>query len=493
MFVARSLTPQPLGFAAALVPVLALILLLGLSFYLFGDEAASGPNQVALIFCSIVAIAIAWWHGHTVADLRGAAVESVTAGLPAIFILLSVGGLIGTWALSGTLVTMVYYGVQLLSPDYFYPTACLICLLVAVSIGSSWTTAGTLGIGLMGIAREMGLDPAVTAGAVISGAYFGDKLSPLSGTANLACAAAGSNLYDHFRESLWTSGPSLALALVLFWILGSPVVFNASGVTARIEAAFQPSLVHFLPLALVLLLAALRWPPFVAIFLGALAGGVLAVVDAPDRVATFAGPDLPHGLALLKGVWSTLTSGYVSNTGEPAVDQLLSRGGMASMLATVWLILVALAFGGFIERAGVLERLIGPLIAAARSAAALCATLVGAAFGTNLLASDQYIAVVLPGRMFRPAFEARGLAPVLLSRTLGDSAAVTSPLIPWNSCGAYMAATLGVATTTYVPYAFFNLINPLISVAFAFLGFRMLRTAGAAPQPSTTDRQAGEP
>ena len=223
-------TPLPLGLAAALVPVVALVGLLGLSFFLFGDAAASGPNQVALVFCSILAIAVAWRHGHSIDDLRDAAVASVTAGLPAIFILLSVGALIGTWALSGTLVAMVYYGLQLLSPDYFYPTACLICLVVAVSIGSSWTVAGTLGIGLMGVAREMGLDPAVTAGAVISGAYFGDKLSPLSGTANLACAAAGSDLYEHFGESLRTSVPSLALALVLFWSLGSPVEFDPAGV-----------------------------------------------------------------------------------------------------------------------------------------------------------------------------------------------------------------------------------------------------------------------
>ena len=472
--VARPAAPEPLGFPAALVPVVALVGLLGLSFFLFGDAAASGPNQVALVFCSVVAIFVAWWHGHSIADLRDAGVASVTTGLPAIFILLSVGALIGTWALSGTLVTMVYYGVMILNPDYFYMTACLICLVVAVSIGSSWTVAGTLGIGLMGIAKEMGLDPAITAGAVISGAYFGDKLSPVSGTANLACAAAGANLYEHVRESLWTSGVSLAIALALFWSLGSDMDFDASGVTGRIAAAFQPSLVHFLPLLLVLILALLRWPPFIAIFLGALAGGVLAVADAPERVIGFAGPGLPTGLALLKGVWAALSSGYVSATGEPAIDQLLSRGGMASMLSTVWLILVALAFGGFVEKAGILERLIGPLIAAARSTGALVATLVGAAFATNVLASDQYIAVVLPGRMFRGAFERRGLAPVVLSRALGDSAAVTSPLIPWNSCGAYMAATLGVATTSYLPFAFFNILTPLITVAFAFLGFRML-------------------
>jgi NhaC family Na+:H+ antiporter len=252
--------------------------------------------------------------------------------------------------------------------------------------------------------------------------------------------------------------------------------YDASAVTARIETAFHPSLVHFLPLLLVLVLALLRWPPFIAIFLGALAGAVLAVFDAPDRVAAFAGSGLPYGLALLKGVWSALASGYVSTTGDPAADQLLTRGGMASMLSTVWLILVALAFGGFIEKAGILERLIGPMITAAKSAGALVTTLVGAAFATNVLASDQYIAVVLPGRMFRRAFESRGLAPVVLSRALGDSAAVTSPLIPWNSCGAYMSATLGVATFSYLPFAFFNLLTPLITIAFAFLGFRMLRS-----------------
>ena len=404
-------TPKPLGLAAALVPVVALVGLLGLSFFLFGDAAASGPNQVALVFCSILAIAVAWRHGHSIDDLRDAAVASVTAGLPAIFILLSVGALIGTWALSGTLIAMVYYGLQLLSPDYFYPTACLICLVVAVSIGSSWTVAGTLGIGLMGIAREMGLDPAITAGAIISGAYFGDKLSPLSGTANLACAAAGSDLYEHFGESLRTSGPSLALALVLFWCLGSAVEFDAAGVIGahrgRLRALADPlrsagararardhalaALRRHLPRR-----ARRRRPG-------------RRRRARPGRRLRRGG--LPHGLALLKGVWATLAGGYVSATGEPAVDQLLSRGGMASMLGTVWLILVALAFGGFIERAGVLERLIGPLIAAARSAGALVATLVGAAFGTNVLASDQYIAVVLPGRMFRRAFEARGLAP----------------------------------------------------------------------------------
>ena len=226
MFAARPQTPTPLGLAAALVPVVALVFLLGLSFYLFGDAAAAGPNQVALVFCAIVATYVAWRHGHTVEALRDAAVASVTTGLSAIFILLAVGALIGTWALSGTLIAMVYYGLQLLNPDFFYMTACLICAVVALSIGSSWTVAGTIGIGLMGVAQKMGLDPAITAGAVISGAYFGDKSSPLSDTANLACAAAGANLYDHIRESLWTSAPALVLATLGFWLLGSPSDFD---------------------------------------------------------------------------------------------------------------------------------------------------------------------------------------------------------------------------------------------------------------------------
>src|SRR3954462_15197379 len=359
--------PRPLGLLPAFVPVVALVGLLGLSFFLFGDAAAAGPNQIALVFCSLIAVFVAWRNGHSIAELRDAAVASVNTGLTAIFILLAVGSLIGTWALSGTLIAMVYYGLKLLNPDYFYMTACVICAVVAVSIGSSWTVAGTIGIGLMGIANKMDLDPAITAGAVISGAYFGDKSSPLSDTANLACAAAGANLYDHGRESLWTSVPSLVIALALFWSLGSVGDFDASAVLARIGAAFHPSLLHFLPLLLVLLLALLRWPPFVTVFLGALAGGVLAVAIAPDRVAPFGGSGLPTGLMLLKGVWAALATGYVSATGEPAVDQLLSRGGMESMLGTVWLILVALAFGGIIEKAGVLERLIGPVIGAVRS------------------------------------------------------------------------------------------------------------------------------
>lgn len=474
--------PEPLSLIEALIPVVTLIVLLGTSYLLFGDEAAAGPNQIALMCCTLVASFVAVRRHHHFDSLRDAAVASVTTGLSAIFILLAVGALIGTWAMCGTLVAMVYYGLQLLNPDYFYVTTTLICAVVALSIGSSWTVAGTIGIGLMGISREMDLDPAITAGAIISGAYFGDKSSPLSDATNLACVAAGAKLYDHIREALWTSVPALAGALVLFWLLGEPSDYDASEAAAGIKAAFDVSLVSFLPLLLVLVLAIMKQPPFVTIFLGALAGALLAVFTVPDQVIAFADdPALIPGFALLKGVWSALATGYVSSTGEPGIDRLLTRGGMESMLGTIWLILAALAFGGVVEKAGVIDKLFTPIILAARSTGALVSSLVVAAIGTNVLAADQYIAIVLPGRMFQSVFRERKLAPLVLSRAIGDSATVTSPLIPWNSCGAYMAATLGIASVSFAPFCFFNLLNPLITVLFAFLGVRMLKTGPDEP------------
>jgi NhaC family Na+:H+ antiporter len=355
-------------------------------------------------------------------------------------------------------------------------TTALICGLVAFSIGSSWTVAATIGIGLVGIAIIMELSPAVTAGAVISGSYFGDKSSPLSDTANLAAAVGGADLYQHLREVLWTSIPAFAITLLIFLFMGSPGDFDATEKLDSIRKTFDVSLVHFLPLVVVIVLAARRVPPFTTIMMGALAGALLAVVAAPERVIAFAAdPGLPAPLALLKGAWLALASGYTSTTGYEALDQLASRGGMERMLDTIWLIIVALAFGGVVEKAGAIERLIAPVLAAIRSNGGLVAATVGSTVATNAVTADQYIAIVLPGRMFKGAFQQRGLAPVVLSRSLGDSATVTSALIPWNSCGAFMAATLGVATVAYVPFTFFNILSPLISVALGFLGIRMLR------------------
>lgn len=461
----------------AILPCIALVILLSLSFVLFGNDASSGPNQIALLFCGIVAAWVAYKNGLPWAGVRQAVVEGIAAGLPAILILLAVGALIGTWAMSGTIVSMIYYGLMLLNPTYFYATAALVCAVVAFSIGSSWTVAGTIGIGLMGVATSMGLSPAITAGAVISGAYFGDKASPLSDTVNLATATAGSDIYSHIRESLWTSVPSLLISLLVFALLGRPADFDATRALAKMDSTVSVSLLSFLPLLLVFLFSILRLPPFVAIFAGALAGALVAVLNDPESVAAFAAaPDLPLGLALLKGAWSALANGYISSTGEKSIDLILTRGGMSSMMNTVWLIITALAFGAVVEHAGLLKRLVEPLVARTETAAGLISTVVGTSILSNVITSDQYISVALPGRLFGPSFASRGMAPVVLSRAVGDSATVTSPLVPWNSCGAYMAATLGVPTAAYASFCFFNVVSPLLAVVFGIFGWRVVRT-----------------
>ncbi|MDI7862771.1 Na+/H+ antiporter NhaC [Rhizobiaceae bacterium n13] len=479
---------RPLSLLEAILPIAGLIVLVGLSFFLFGDEGASGPNQVALVFATMIAVAIARRRGYSLEELGEAAVASVGSGIGAIFILLAVGSLIGTWALSGTLIAMVYYGLQLLNPNLFYMTAAAICAIVSFGIGSSWTVAGTIGIGLMGISVNMGLDPAITAAAIISGAYFGDTTSPLSDSANLAAGVANANLYDHVRETLLTSTPALMISLAIFWLFGRAGDLDASDKLEAIESAFHVSPILFLPLAVVVGLALFRLPPFTTIFIGALAGGVLAVALAPDRVAVFGDPEqtLPRWLALIKGVWLALASGYVSTSGHPALDVLATRGGMASMLNTIWLIITAFAFGGVVEKAGMIERLIEPVISKVKSTGGLVTTLVSAIFATNVATADQYLAIVLPGRMFKRAFQSREFAPIVLSRSVGATATPTSALVPWNSCGAYMSATLGVSTFHYFPYAVFSIASPLIAIVVAFLGIRMIRqvkkSAGLAPQ-----------
>ena len=482
------MSPRPPTLFEALVPVVTLVLLVGLSFFLFGDAGAKGPNQVALVVATMVAVLMAVLRGHPIAILTEAASASVASGIGAIFILFAVGALIGTWALSGTLLAMVYYGLRLLDPGSFYLTACALAAVISFSIGSSWTVVGTIGVGLMGIAGNMGLDPAIAAAAIISGAYFGDTTSPLSDSANLAAAAAGAGLYAHIRETLPTSLGALALSLLVFYLLGTPGTADTSAKLAALAAATPTGLVMMLPLVVVIALALLRLPPFTTVFAGALAGAVLAVFVAPERVAAFADPDtaLPHGLALLKGTWLALASGYVSTTGDPAIDSLASRGGMEAMLPTIWLVMSAFAFGGIVEKTGVLERIVAPIAALARKVGSLVAALVAAVVVSNIVTADQYLSIVLPGRMFRPEFERRGLAPIVLSRAVGAAATPTSALIPWNSCGAYMAATLGVATLSYAPYAVFGLASPLLAILLAALGFRVFR----AP-PDQAQRDGG--
>jgi Na+:H+ antiporter, NhaC family len=473
----------------ALTPLLLLIALLASSVALFGDNSSYGPNQIALLLCACAAGIIGLRNGMAWIEVQDAIVHGVSLATSAVFILLAVGALIGTWILSGTVPTLIVYGLQLMEPSWFYPATCLVCALVALTVGSSWTVAGTLGVALIGVAQGLGLSVEITAGAVISGAYFGDKMSPLSDTTNLAPAAAGSELFSHIRHMTWTTGPSILLALIgftLFGIFAQPTAANADfgDLSAVLARQFDMGWYLLIPLLVVLGLAVRRVPAFPSILIGALLGAVFAVVFQPDLVIARAdNADLGRGAAMLAGAWLALADGYVSASGNEAVDDLLSRGGMSSMLNTIWLVLCAMAFGAVMERVGLLERLIRGVLAAAKSTGALIAATLGTAFGTNAVAADQYMSIVLTGRIFRPEYERRGLAPVNLSRALEDGGTLTSPLVPWNSCGAYMAATLGVATFDYLPYALFNLASPIVALVFAYLGFKILKASDVDRPP----------
>lgn len=468
--------------ALSLIPVVALVVLLAGSVALFGDSNSGGPNQIALILAAVVGVTMGLRLGHSWKDLEKGIVHGISLSMGATLILLVVGALIGAWILSGTVPTMIYYGLQLLTPTVFFPSACILCCLVSVATGSSWTTAGTVGIALVGIAAAQDLNLGLAAGAIVSGAYFGDKMSPLSDTTNLAPAMAGTDLFTHIRHMLWTTVPSITIALILFTVLGLSATAPRDTVAVEaIQAALQDSFVigpHLLlPVVLVIAMVIRKVPATPALVVGALVGCVFAAAFQPAAVTRLAdAADLPGWAAVVKGCWQALASGFSLDSGNQALNDLLSRGGMGSMLNTVWLIMSAMVFGAVMETTGMLQRIAEAILGAVRGTGSLVAATLGTCIGMNIVASDQYIAIVLPGRMFRAEFVRRGLAPQNLSRALEDSATLTSSLIPWNTCGAYMAQTLGVATVAYAPYAFFNLLNPVISAIYGFTGFSIVKT-----------------
>ena len=461
----------------ALIPILFLITLLALSVYLFHDNSSQGANQIALLLAAGVAAIIGIRNGFSWKLIEEGIVRGISMSLGAMLILFAVGSLIGSWIISGVVPTMIYYGMQILSPHWFYLSACTICAIVAISIGSSWTVAGTIGISMMSVAAGMGLSPEITAGAVISGAYFGDKMSPLSDTTNLAPAVAGTDLFSHIGHMVWTTTPSLIIAMIIFMFLGfgSQASANTNDINqflTQLQISFSPNLLLLLPVVLVFAMAAMKFPAFPTIMIGALVGSLFAVIFQPQHVKALAGID--GGLGLLKGVWISLFDGFVSKTGVKALDELLSRGGMSSMMTTVWLILTAMTFGAVMETIGALQKIVDSLLKLVNSTSSLITTTILTCIGMNIIAADQYIAIVLPGRMYRAEFKRRKLDPKNLSRTLEDSATLTSALVPWNTCGAFMAATLGVATLSYAPYAFFNWINPIVAIIYGIFNIKIV-------------------
>jgi Na+:H+ antiporter, NhaC family len=460
----------------AVAPVVVLIGLLATTISLFGVAATDGPLQVALLLSAAFASLVALKNGHPVASVADAAVGGVTTAVGAIFILLAVGSLIGTWNLAGTIPTVVDYGLRIVHPSWFYLTTVLVCALVGLVTGSSWTTAGTLGVAFVGIAEVLGLSTAAAAGAVICGAYFGDKMTPLSETTILVPRLVGRGLTvgTHIRNMFWTAGPALGLSLVIFTVLGLSTTPDAEVSTDAARAAlgqvFHISFVNLLPLLLLVAAAVLRCPPFLAILGSAVFAGLLALVTQP-------------GAASVQAIFSAMGTGYESDSGLPVIDELFSRGGMASMLTTVWLILGALSFAAVMEHAGLLRRLLAPLVARTRRRGTLILAVNGSGVGLNIVAGDQYVADVLPSRMFRDEFARRGLAPQVLSRAVEDSGTVTSVLVPWNTCGAYISGVLGVPTAAYLPFCFFNIASPLLDVLYGFLGVKVPTT-----QPEESSR-----
>ena len=481
----------------AVLPIVVLIALLALTIALFGVAATDGPLQVALFLSAAFAALMAFKNGYTAAAVADAAVGGVTSAVGAIFILLAVGGLIGTWNMAGTIPTIVYYGIGLLSPTWFYLATCVICALVGMITGSSWTTAGTLGVAFVGMANVLGLDPAIAAGSVICGAYFGDKMTPLSETTILVPQLVGRGLtvQQHVRNMIWTAGPALGISLVIFFFLG--LAAEPSGGVDPDQAQdilageFHISPLNLLPLVLLIVFAALRVPPFLAILGSALFAAVLAPLTQSAAVTAFVDdPSLGPVASGIKGGYGALATGFVSNTGNDTIDTLFSRGGMASLLTTVWLVLGALSFAAILEHAGFLRRLLEPVVARARSRGQLILAVVLSGIGLNVVAGDQYVADVLPARMFRDEFAERGLAPQVLSRAVEDSGTVTSVLVPWNTCGAYMSGVLGVSTIAYLPFCFFNILSPMLDVLFGFVGFKV---PSAEPEGSGAEQQhAGE-
>jgi NhaC family Na+:H+ antiporter len=475
----------------SLVAIAVLVVLISTTVVIFGTDATGGPLQVALITSAVLVGLMALRLGLRVAQISDAVVGGISSAMAAVFILLGVGALIGTWNMAGTIPTVVYYGLGILQPSFFYLSAVIICGLVGLTIGSSWTTAATLGVAFVALAPLLGADPVITAGAVISGAYFGDKMTPLSETTVLVPSMVGGvTVNQHVAAMIWTSGPAILISLALFAFIGfttpaSSTAFDPAQAQATLAGEFNITPLNLLPLVLLIVFSVRRVPAFLSIFSCALFAGILAWFTQPEVVAAFVGE--PAGLVTnIKALYMAMANGFVSATGVVQIDQLFSRGGMSSMLTTIWLILGALSYAAIVERAGYLSRIIEPLVERAKSTGALIASVVFTAFGLNVLAGDQYVAIVMPSRVYRLEFQRRGIAPRVLSRTVEDSGTVTSPLIPWNSCGAYMAGVLGVATISYLPYAFFNLASPLIALLYGFTGFRIERVP-------TPDQPGGPP
>lgn len=452
----------------AFIPIVALIIVLYVGLVIFGSDP-----HVPLILASLVAVTVAiTMLGYTWGEIEEGILKTINMGMQAIIILMIIGMLIGTWIQGGVVPSIIYYGLQILAPSIFLVATLLICSVVSLATGSSWTTAGTVGIALIGIAQGIGIPAPVAAGAIISGAYFGDKMSPLSDTTNLSPAMAGATLFDHVKHMIYTTGPSYIISLIVFAFMGMKYAGQEldydqiNQLLEVIRANFTVSPMMFIPPVLVILMVVFKVPAIPGLIGGVIIGALFGII--------YQGADFGAILDVSNNGYSFAVAEGASDA-EMMIGELLSRGGMQSMMWTVSLIICALSFGGILEATGMLSVVAATLLKFAKGTGSLVAITIFTSIFVNVIASDQYLSIVIPGRMYKAAYAERGLAPRNLSRTLEDGGTLTSPLVPWNTCGAFMSGALGVPTVEYLPYCVLNLVNPLVSILWATLGFFQLK------------------
>ena len=480
-------TKEP-SLLVSLIPVVFLMTLLVINILVYKDDATGGSNQLALL----IAGALAAFIGIVIyrieyKKIEGQIVKSIGVAIQASIILLVVGALIGMWIISGIVPTMIYYGLLLINPTVFLPVACVVCSIVALATGSSWSTTGTVGIALIGIGQTLGVPLGMVAGAIISGAYFGDKMSPLSDTTNLAPAMAGTDVFTHIRHMMYTTVPAITMAVILFTILGtfygqgSVNQENINTVLSVINDNFSIGLHLFIVPAVVLFMVYKKIPALPALLIGTLLGGIFALIFQADVIAGLIGGEY-SARGAYQAVVTTAYDGFTIKTNNELIDTLFNRGGMKGMLPTVWLILMAMVFGGAMEGTGMLQKIAGSILKLVRGVGSLIGATLGSCIVMNMTACDQYLAIVVPGRMFKNAYDEYGLKPKNLSRALEDSGTVTSVLVPWNSGGAYNSGVLGVPTLTYLPFCFFNLLSPVVSAFLAGFNLTIERKDDAGTQ-----------
>lgn len=461
----------------ALIPVFALIAMLAFNVYVFGDDALGGTNQFILLLGGAVAAIVGYFNKVKFDDMIAEVANNIHSTAGAILILLMVGALAGTWLISGIIPTMIYYGLQILNPTIFLAATVVICSIISVATGSSWTTSATVGIALIGIANALDISLGMTAGAILSGAYFGDKMSPLSDTTNLAPAMAGTDLFTHIRYMALTTVPTITVTLIIFVIIGLSLdtagTTDTSGILNSIESAFNISPWLFIVPVLVIFLIIKKTSPLVALLIGTLLGAVAALILQPDIVRNISGAESLDFISGYKGIMTAITVDTAIETDSEALNDLFASSGMAGMLGTIWLIICAMVFGGIMDAIGALARISKALLNLFHTTFGLFASTVFSCLALNVTASDQYLAIVVPGKMFAKAYKDKGLAPENLSRSLEDSGTVTSVLVPWNTCGAYHSGVLGVPVLSYAGYAFFNYLSPFMTLFFAAVGIKI--------------------